>query len=159
MVSVGGGALERRCERAEHVGEDVNPLFWAANRATKKLNREDDGSLQFDDSCWMKGRINQPKVRLIIGLYLGETVHRAAAIGEDAVESFRPSDFGQKMNIMKFVMALGCRQSSTACDNQPNECGSDGQGMEEDVRPSRNAGEAVFDRYGGRQVGRGDKNI
>ncbi len=32
----GGGALERRCERAERVGEDMYPSFRAAIRVTKK---------------------------------------------------------------------------------------------------------------------------
>ncbi len=79
------------------MGEDVCPLFRAANRAAKNKNREGDGALQFDDSCWMKGRNNQRKVSLIVGLYLGEKVRRAAAIGEEAVESFLPSDSGQKV--------------------------------------------------------------
>ena len=35
MVSVVRGALERRCGWAEHVGEDVYPSFWVANRAVK----------------------------------------------------------------------------------------------------------------------------
>ena len=37
MASAVGGALERRCDWAERVGEDVKLLFWAANRVTKKL--------------------------------------------------------------------------------------------------------------------------
>jgi hypothetical protein len=61
------------------------------------------------------------------------------------------------MNKPKFVMALGGRQSSTADNNQPNERGSDGPGIGEDVRPSGNAGGVVFDCYGSRQVGRGVK--
>ena len=54
-------------------------------------------------------------------------------------------------------MALGGRQSLTARNNQPNERGSDGRGIEEDVGPSGNAGGVVFDRYGSRQVKRGEK--
>ncbi len=96
MVSVGGRALERRCERAERVGEDVYPPFQAAIRATNKKIREGKGALRFDGSCCIGGRNNQPKVSLIVGIYLGETVCRAVAIGDDAVESFWPSDFGQK---------------------------------------------------------------
>ena len=96
MVSVGGGALERRCERAERVGEDVYPSFRAANRATNKTDREGDGASQFDGSCCIGECNNQPKVSRIVGIYLGETARRAVAIGDDAVESFRPSDFGQK---------------------------------------------------------------
>jgi hypothetical protein len=105
----------------------------------------------------MGGRNNQPKVSLIAFRYLGETARRGAAIGEDAVESFRPSDFGQKMNKTKFVVALGGRQSSTARNNQPNERGIDGRDMREVVRPSGNAGGALFNRYGSRQVGSGIK--
>jgi hypothetical protein len=44
----------------------------------------------------MGGHNNQPKVSLIVGIYLEETARRTVAVGEDAVESFRPSDFGQK---------------------------------------------------------------
>jgi hypothetical protein len=65
---------------------------------------------------------------------------------------------GKKMNKPKFVVALGGRQLSTAArNNQPNEHGSDGRGIGEDVRPLGNAGGAVFDRSGGSQVGRGEK--
>jgi hypothetical protein len=47
-------------------------------------------------------------------------VSRAMTIEEDAVESFPPSDFGAKINISKFVVGLGGRQSMTARNNQPN---------------------------------------
>ncbi len=64
------------------------------------------------------------------------------------------------MIITNFAVALGGHQSSTAQNNQPkNECGSYGGEMGEDVRPLGNAGGAVFDCYGGRQVGRGVKNL
>ncbi len=74
-----------------------------ANKATNKKNREGDGASQFDGSCCIGERNNQPKVSHIVGIYLGETALRAVAIGDDAVESFRPSDFGQKMNKPKFA--------------------------------------------------------
>ena len=54
IASAMGGALARRFERAERVGEAVNSSFWAANRAEKK-NREGDGASDFDGSCWMGG--------------------------------------------------------------------------------------------------------
>ena len=41
-------------------------------------------------------------------------------IGEDAAVSFVPSDFEAKINITKFVVGIGGRQLTTACDNQPN---------------------------------------
>ncbi len=40
MVSAVGGALERRCARAERVGEDVCPSNQVANGATKKVKKE-----------------------------------------------------------------------------------------------------------------------
>ena len=39
IASAMGGALARRFERAERVGEAVNSSFWAANRAEKKIER------------------------------------------------------------------------------------------------------------------------
>ena len=62
----------------------------------------------------------------------------------------------KKINITKFVVALGSRQSTTACNNQPNLRWIDGGGIREDARPSGNAGGAVFDRSGGDRVGRGE---
>ena len=56
-----GGALEKRFDRVERVGEAVNMWFWAANRAKKKKNREGDRASDFDGSCWMGGHNNQPK--------------------------------------------------------------------------------------------------
>ncbi len=93
----GGGSLERWFKWAERVGEDVCSSFWVANGAKKiiKIERE-NGASNFDGSCWMVWPDNQPKNNHIVGIYLGEAAHRAVAIGEDAVESFRPSDFGQK---------------------------------------------------------------
>ena len=77
------------------------------------------------------------------------------AIGEDAIKSFWPSDLGQKIKKVKFVVALGGRQSTTAHNNQPNLRGIDGGGIGEDARPSGNAGEVVFYRSGGGRGGRG----
>jgi hypothetical protein len=64
---------------------------------------------------------------------------------------------GKKMNKIKFSVALGGRQSSTARNNQPNERRIDGREMRKDVRPSGNAGGALFDRYQSPQVGSGIK--
>ena len=36
IASAMGGALEKRFDRVERVGEAVNTSFWAANRAKKK---------------------------------------------------------------------------------------------------------------------------
>jgi hypothetical protein len=95
MDSAGGGALERRFERAERVGEDVCPSFQVANGVTKK-NRECGGASDFDGFCLMVGCNNQPKSGHIVWIYLGEAARRAITIGEDAVESIRPSNFEAK---------------------------------------------------------------
>ncbi len=63
---------------------------------TKKRNREGGGASDFDGFCLIVGHNNQPKSGLIIGIYLGEAGRRAIMIGEDAVESIRPSDFEAK---------------------------------------------------------------
>ena len=68
-----GGALEKRFDRVERVGEAVNTSFWAANRAKKNKNREGDGASDFDGFCWMGGRNNQPKSGRIVRILLGET--------------------------------------------------------------------------------------
>ena len=86
-------------------GEAFNSSFWAANRAKKNKNREGDGASDFDGFYWIGGRNNQLTSDRIGGIYLGETARRAITVGEDAVESFQPSDFGQKINITKFVVA------------------------------------------------------
>ena len=39
---------------------------------------------------------NQPKVGSIVGIYMVEAARRAMTIGEDAVPSYRPSDFEAK---------------------------------------------------------------
>jgi hypothetical protein len=78
-------------------GGYVYPPFWAAIRATNKKFREGKGALRFDGSCCIGGRNNQPKVSLIVGIYTWERRRAGAvAIGDDAVESFWPSDFGGK---------------------------------------------------------------
>ncbi len=52
---------------------------------------------------------------------MGRMACRAMTIGEDAVASFVPSDFGAKIkNMTKFVVGIGGRQSTTARNNQPN---------------------------------------
>ena len=64
-------------------------------------NRESNGALDFDGFCWMGGRNNQPKSAETMGYLLGRMARRAMTIGEDAVPSFVPSDFGSKINITK----------------------------------------------------------
>ena len=71
----------------------------------KNKNREGDGASDFDGFYWIGGRNNQLTSDRIGGIYLGETARRAITVGEDTVESFQPSDFGQKINITKFVVA------------------------------------------------------
>jgi hypothetical protein len=43
-------------------------------------------------------------------------------------------------------------------NNQPNACRSNGERIRQDARPAESAGRAVFDRSGGKQVGRGERN-
>ena len=136
-----GGALARRFERAERVGEAVNSSFWAANRAEKK-NREGDGASDFDGSCWMGGRNNQPKSGRIVGIYLGETARRAMAIGEDAIKSFWPSDLGQRNK--KSEIRRGFRRPPIDnCTQQPTKFTQDRWGRDRKGRA------AVGERRGG----------
>jgi hypothetical protein len=97
MDSEGGGALERRFELVERVGEDVCPLFQVqvANGVIKK-NRDGGGASNFDGFCLMVGRNNQLKSGRIVWIYLGEAARRAIMIREDAVESIPPSNFEAK---------------------------------------------------------------
>ncbi len=62
-------------------------------RDEKNTNKEGNGGSDFDGSCCIVKRNNQPKVGRIDGVYLGEATRRAVAIvGDDAVTPFRPSD-------------------------------------------------------------------
>ncbi len=46
----------------------------------------------------MRAHNNQPKVGRIVGIYMVEAARRAMTIGEDAVPSYRKSDFeGKKL--------------------------------------------------------------
>jgi hypothetical protein len=82
--------------------------------AGKIGNRERNRALDFDGFCWMEGCNNQPKVSRNDGI----------SFREDGVQGnvalFVPPDFGAKINITKFVMGIGGRQSTTARNNQPN---------------------------------------
>ncbi len=92
----GGGRWKGDANGRNARGRTCTHRFgWQIERQKNK-NREGDGALHLDGSCWMGKHNNQPKVSLIIGIFLGETARRTAAVGEDAVESFWPSDFGQK---------------------------------------------------------------
>ncbi len=62
----------------------------------KNKKREGNGASDFDGFFWMGGHNNQPKSGPIVRIYLGETARRAVMIGEDAIESFRPLEFGAK---------------------------------------------------------------
>ena len=93
-------------------------MFWAANRTKINTNREGDGASDFDGSCWMGGRNNQPKSGRIVRINLGETARRAMAIGEDAIKSFWPSDLGQK----KSEICRGIRRPPIDnCTQQPTK--------------------------------------
>ena len=61
-------------------------------RDEKNKNREGDGASDFDGSCCIGERNNQPKVGRIDGVYLGEATRRAVVIGDHAVTPFWPSD-------------------------------------------------------------------
>ena len=88
MVSAVGGVLDRRCARAERVGEDVCPSNQVANGATKKTKREGSGASDFIGFCRMGRCNNQPKSGRIVGVYMREAARRAMTVGEDAIESF-----------------------------------------------------------------------
>ena len=96
MVSAVGGALNRRFEWEERVGGDVTRRFRRRMECEKNKNREGDEASDFDGFCWTRGCNNQPEVGRIVGVYMGEMVRRAMTIGEDAVPSYRPSDFEAK---------------------------------------------------------------
>ena len=83
---------------------------------------------------WGDATTNQKSAETM-GYLLGRMARRAMAIGdEDAVASFVPSDFGAKIkNMTKFVVGIGGRQSTTARNNQPNLCWSDGGEIGEDA--------------------------
>ena len=68
---------------------------------------------------WGDATTNQKWAKMM-GYLFGRMAHRAMTIGEDAVASFVTSDFGAKINIKKFVVGIGGRQSTTARNNQPN---------------------------------------
>ena len=78
-------------------------------------------------------------------------------IGEDAVASFWPSDFGQKYKYNEICCCLRRPPINNRTQQPTKLIRSNGRGMGEDVRPSGNAGGAAFDRSGGDQVGRGEK--
>ena len=71
MISAKDGTLERQCDRAEHVGEDVCPSFGVVElriEQRKIKNRESDGALIFDGFQWMGGHNNQPRVGTTDGI-------------------------------------------------------------------------------------------
>jgi hypothetical protein len=63
-VSAVGWVLERRCKRAEHVGQT-----WVANEATKKIKIEIAmGPRILMAFFWMGGHNNQPKISRNVGV-------------------------------------------------------------------------------------------
>ena len=67
MVSAGCRALERRCKRAERVGEEVYSLFWVANRAMKKteIERAIGPQISMASAGWGDAKNNQEKTKLL----------------------------------------------------------------------------------------------
>ena len=83
-----------------------------------------------------------------------EAARRAMTIGEDAVPSYRPSDFEAKKIIKQnssWLEADANQQLQTTTNHINRErWGKFGK----DARPSGNAGGALFDHYGGIRIGR-----
>ncbi len=94
MVSAGGGGFGEAIRTGGTRGGGRLPIVLGGElRDEKNTNREGNGGSDFDGSCCIVERNNQPKVgRIIDGVYLGEATRRAVAIGDDAVTPFRPSD-------------------------------------------------------------------
>ena len=71
MVSAECRALERRCEQADHVGEEVYSLFWVANRAMKKteIERAIGPQISMASAGWEDATTNQKStvLRLVGG--------------------------------------------------------------------------------------------
>ena len=92
----GEGGVGEAIRTGRTRGGGRSPIVSVANGVTKKKIREGGGAPDFDGFCLLVGHNNQPKSGHIVGMYLGEAGHRAITIGEDAVESIRPSDFEAK---------------------------------------------------------------
>ncbi len=84
-----------------------------------KIDRATGPWILMASAGWGDATTNQ-KLAKTMGYPLGRMTCRAMTIGEDAVASFVPSDFGAKINIIKFVVCIGGHQSTTARNNQPN---------------------------------------
>ena len=85
----------------------------------KKIERATGSWISMASAGWGDATTNQKSAETM-GYLLERMARRAMTIGEDAVASFVPSDFGEKINITKFVVGTGGRQSMTARNNQPN---------------------------------------
>ncbi len=109
--------------------------------------------MSFDGFCWMEGRNNQPKVR-IIGILSWETARR-----EDTVANFWQLDFEAKNKYNEIRRGFW----RTPIDDGTQKPTKFTRGQWRRVRRGRsNGGErrgAVFDRSGGDQGGRGEKII
>ncbi len=68
----------------------------------------------------MRAHNNQLKVGRIVGIFMVEAACRAMTIGEDAVPSFRPSDFEAKKNIKQnsSLLELAANQQLHTTTNQ-----------------------------------------
>ncbi len=116
----GGGRWRGDANGRNAWGRMCTHRFGQQIERQKNKNREGDGALQFDGSCWMGGHNNQPKVSHIVGTFLGETARRTAAVGEDAVESFQPSDFEQKNEYTEIRRGFR-RPPIVDCTQQPTK--------------------------------------
>jgi len=65
----------------------------------------------------------------------------------------------KKRNITKFVVILAAANRRLNTTTNQIRGGGDGGGIGEYARPAGNAGAAVFDRFGGGRVGRGERII
>jgi hypothetical protein len=107
MVSVVEGMFERKFSGGTHGGVRLLVVLGGELSVGKIENR-----ISMASAGWGDATTNR--------YLLGRMARRAMTIGEDAVASFVPSDFGAKINITKFVVGIGGRQSMTARNNQPN---------------------------------------
>ena len=91
-----GGGLGEAIRTGGTRGGGRLPIVSGGKWSDEKKNREGGGASDFDGFCLMVGCNNQPKSGRIVWIYLGEAARRAITIGEDAVESIRPSNFEAK---------------------------------------------------------------
>ena len=102
----GGGALERRCARAERVLEDVCPSFQVANGATKKkkMERAMGPRIAMAPAAWRDATTNQ-KSAASLEYICGRRRAGRRRLGRTPSHLFGHPILGQKKNISKFVVA------------------------------------------------------